>query len=114
MTDRLANERTFLAYLRTALSCIGFGFVVARFGLFVRELTAQTGMSEPSPISAPLGVVLICAGIVVAVFGGYRYIAVERAIAQGRQSGLSIGAALAAVAVLCVLGIIVAIVIFRT
>ncbi len=114
MTDQLANERTFLAYLRTALACIGFGFVVARFGLFVRELAAQTGVSEPSSVSAPLGVVLICAGIAVAVFGGYRYIAVERAIAQGRRSGLSEGAALGAVAVLCVLGIVVAIVIFRT
>jgi putative membrane protein len=114
MTDQLANERTFLAYLRTALACIGFGFVVARFGLFVRELAAQTGMREPISVSAPLGVVLICAGIAVAMFGGYRYIAVERAIAQGRQSGLSIGAALAAVAVLCVLGVVIAVVVSRT
>ena len=36
-TDTLANERTFLAYVRTALAFIAFGFVIARFSLFARE-----------------------------------------------------------------------------
>ena len=34
----LAAERTFLAWIRTGLSLMGFGFVVARFGLFLREM----------------------------------------------------------------------------
>jgi uncharacterized membrane protein YidH (DUF202 family) len=42
MPDRsaqyLANERTFLAWLRTCVALIGLGFVVSRFGLFLREL----------------------------------------------------------------------------
>ena len=37
---RLAAERTLLAWVRTGLSLMGFGFVVARFGLFLRELSA--------------------------------------------------------------------------
>ena len=36
--EHQANERTFLAWLRTSLALIGFGFVIARFGLFLREL----------------------------------------------------------------------------
>ena len=34
----LAAERTFLAWIRTAVACMGFGFVVARFGIFLHEL----------------------------------------------------------------------------
>jgi len=113
--DQLANERTFLAYLRTALACIGFGFVVARFGLFVRELAATTGISDRTAgVSAPLGITMIVAGVVLAIFGGYRYLVVSRALAAGRESSLSSGAAVAAVIVLCALGLITALVIYHT
>ena len=37
-SDYLAAERTFLAWIRTGLALMGFGFVVARFGLFLRAL----------------------------------------------------------------------------
>ncbi len=115
VTDQLANERTFLAYLRTALACIGFGFVVARFGLFVRELAATTGMHEATAnVSAPLGVLMIGVGIAFALFGGYRYAVVARALAQGREVTLSVRAAAIAVIVLCALGLITAFVIYHT
>ncbi|MBV9232636.1 MAG: DUF202 domain-containing protein, partial [Candidatus Eremiobacteraeota bacterium] len=39
-TDTLANERTYLAYIRTALAFIAFGFVIARFSLFAREFAS--------------------------------------------------------------------------
>ena len=39
-SDYLAAERTFLAWIRTGLALMGFGFVVARFGLFLRMLQA--------------------------------------------------------------------------
>jgi putative membrane protein len=35
--QHLANERTFLSWLRTSIALIGLGFIVARFGLFLRE-----------------------------------------------------------------------------
>jgi putative membrane protein len=41
----LAAERTLLAWIRTGLAMMGFGFVVARFGLFLRELAASQGGS---------------------------------------------------------------------
>lgn len=115
MRDQLANERTFLAYLRTAFASIGFGFVVARFGLFVRELAAKNDMAQHTgPISGTLGIVMILVGIALAIFGGYRYAVVERAIAQGAQAPLSMRAAVASVAVLCALGLITAFVIYHT
>lgn len=36
--DHLANERTFLAWIRTAMGLIGMGFVLARMGLFLEQL----------------------------------------------------------------------------
>ncbi|MGC2130528.1 MAG: DUF202 domain-containing protein [Candidatus Aquilonibacter sp.] len=115
MRDQLANERTFLAYLRTAFAAIGFGFVVARFGLFVRELAAKNGVTQHTgPVSATLGIVMIFVGIALAIFGGYRYARVERAIAQGGQAPLSMRAAVASVAVLCALGLVTAFVIYHT
>ncbi len=36
--EHQANERTFLAWLRTSVALIGFGFAIARFGLFLRQL----------------------------------------------------------------------------
>ncbi len=41
VTDHLANERTFLAWVRTALGLIGLGFVLARMGLFLRQMAAS-------------------------------------------------------------------------
>jgi uncharacterized protein (DUF302 family)/uncharacterized membrane protein YidH (DUF202 family) len=38
LRDLLAAERTFLAWIRTGLALMGFGFVVARFGLFLQQL----------------------------------------------------------------------------
>lgn len=40
--DHLANERTFLAWVRTALGLIGLGFVLARMGLFLRQIALTT------------------------------------------------------------------------
>ena len=40
LSDYLAAERTLLAWIRTGLALMGFGFVVARFGLFLQQLQA--------------------------------------------------------------------------
>ena len=41
----MAAERTFLAWIRTGIALSGFGFVVARFGLFLREIAAGNNMT---------------------------------------------------------------------
>ncbi len=50
VTDHLANQRTFLAWIRTGLATITFGFVVERFGLLLRELGIKIGLTEVLPI----------------------------------------------------------------
>jgi putative membrane protein len=60
-----AAERTLLAWLRTGLTIIALGFVVSRFGLFVRLLATQSPASasaSQSSISAALGVAFVIAG----------------------------------------------------
>ena len=54
---RFAAERTLLAWIRTGLAMMGFGFVVARFGLFLHELSAM-GLLLAALLAA-LGVALV-------------------------------------------------------
>ena len=76
----MAAERTFLAWIRTGIALMGFGFVVARFGLFLRELTLSgTQPNLPSSgFSLPMGIGLIAFGMlvnIVSVVRHRRYIA---------------------------------------
>ena len=69
-----AAERTFLAWLRTGITNMAFGFVVARFGLFLRLLRAQG--TEPAPgsgVSPYIGAVLVVLGAIATGAGTRRY-----------------------------------------
>jgi len=47
-SDHLANERTLLAWIRTSISIVVFGFVVAKFGITLRQMLALShGASMP-------------------------------------------------------------------
>jgi inner membrane protein YidH len=93
-TDTLANERTYLAYVRTALAFIAFGFVVARFSLFAREFAALVhGVGAPSDtpagVSTSFGTVMALFGIFIALLGAWRYAATDRGLREGRVVTLS-------------------------
>jgi putative membrane protein len=53
LRDYLAEERTFLAWIRTGISLMGFGFVVARFGIFgdLTNLPQQLRAGLPNELS---------------------------------------------------------------
>jgi uncharacterized membrane protein YidH (DUF202 family) len=60
-----AAERTLLAWLRTGMTIMAFGFVVARFGLFLRLLRAEEGQPIPSGGASPyVGAALVLIGVV--------------------------------------------------
>jgi len=89
-TDTLANERTYLAYIRTALAFIAFGFVIARFSLFAREFSTLTHHSNAEPgFSTTFGTGMAIFGIFIALLGAWRYARTDRFLREGRISTLS-------------------------
>jgi putative membrane protein len=64
-----AGERTFLAWIRTGLALMGFGFVVARFGIFLREIAAARGdIIVGGGGSLWAGTALVVLGVVVNIY----------------------------------------------
>src|SRR5205814_4936013 len=82
VTDHLANERTFLAWVRTGLSIIAFGFVVERFGLLLRELGLKTNQLPiiPGHYSTVIGITLTLLGTVVLVVALMSFLQARRSI----------------------------------
>jgi putative membrane protein len=66
-------ERTLLAWLRTGLAVVGLGFVVARFGLFLRMMAVQRGDLKPHLGSTMIGVVLVLLGVAASAGGAWQF-----------------------------------------
>jgi putative membrane protein len=88
LSDYLAIERTLLAWIRTGLALMGFGFVVARFGLFLqRVLTVENASPAQSyGLSLWFGTALIVAGIAVNAFAGWHHIRLVRQLDSGEPA----------------------------
>jgi putative membrane protein len=73
-----AAERTLLAWVRTGLTIMAFGFVVARFGLFLRLLAAQQGQGVPEAelhnrLSNAVGIALVLIGVACMILGAVQH-----------------------------------------
>lgn len=108
----LAAERTLLAWIRTALAMMGFGFVVSRFGLFLREIAAASeGRAEPASagLSVWIGIALVILGATVSVAAGWQHVRLLKHLERGESrltSPWSLGVLLAGL--LSVIGILMA------
>jgi putative membrane protein len=80
----LAAERTLLAWVRTGLALMGFGFVVARFGLFLHEVAAVRGGPAPEDHgSVWLGAFMVALGSAVNVLAAIRHVRLIRRLERG-------------------------------
>ena len=81
-SEHLANERTFLAWVRTTVALISLGFVLARLGPWLTE----TRTNAPRFISRiwPVGIGLVIFGALLTLLAAWRYDAVNREIEAGR------------------------------
>ena len=79
----MANERTFLAWIRTSIGLMAFGFVVEKFALFMKQLSfilGNNGTPPPSGYSSILGIALVGLGILMGLLAFIRYKKVEKQI----------------------------------
>jgi putative membrane protein len=79
----MANERTYLAWIRTSIAIMAFGFVVEKFSLFVKEVGYYVGkeIAPPPPgYSSKIGILLVGLGVVIGGLAFVRYRVVEQQI----------------------------------
>lgn len=81
----LANERTFLAWVRTSVGIMAFGFVVENFSIFIKKFQADiSGQAMPSEgFSQPAGIALVASGMLITFFAYLRYRNTEKQIDEG-------------------------------
>jgi putative membrane protein len=85
-TEYLANERTFLAWIRTCIAVISLGFVIARFGVWLRELAARIDPKievRSTRFSLLVGVAMMAFGSALTLLAAWRYRGINRAIDRG-------------------------------
>ena len=108
----LALERTLLAWIRTGLALTGFGFLVARFGLFLRQLAVIRNEPPDSPtgLSLWIGTALVLVGVGVNLFAARQYASMlsrfqGTELARGSRSAFQLGLTL----LLAILGLLMAV-----
>lgn len=115
VTDHLANERTFLAWVRTGLSVIAFGFVVERFGLLLRELGFKSSSVPiiPGHFSSFVGITLTILGTILLAVALANFLRVRRSIDE-EHFHPSAGFAIFLTVVMGLIGLLLAIYLFFT
>lgn len=82
--DHAANERTFLAWVRTAIALMAFGFLLERFDLFLQMAAFSMGQNAPHVSSARFGrdagLALLLLGVVMNAVAAYRFLKTRKGI----------------------------------
>jgi putative membrane protein len=84
-SEYLANERTFLAWIRTSIALISLGFLITRVAPWIHHSPAgQQGGAATLPASFLMGLAMMGLGAVVSILAVWRYHVVNRAIDEGQ------------------------------
>lgn len=90
-SDHLANERTFLAWVRTGVSIVVFGFAIGRFAIAIRQFMEVQGHSQgvgetarTAGLSVWFGAIAIVGGVVLTLAGLLRYRCTRAQLESGR------------------------------
>jgi uncharacterized membrane protein YidH (DUF202 family) len=88
ISEHMANERTFLAWVRTNIGIMAFGFVIEKFGLFIKQMGLILGkvrIQNPSSsheYSAIIGILIVGFGILMNLFAYRNFKRTEKQIEQ--------------------------------
>ena len=89
-SDHAANERTFLAWVRTAIAVMAFGFVIERFDLFLQAMAPQLALKAGTPHSQTFaniaGLAFIAIGVLMIAVAGIRFRATAKDIDSERPA----------------------------
>ncbi len=83
VTDHLANERTYLAWLRTSSSLLGLGFATNKFAQFLAELHAKSGEAPPKRFllgSEHFGIGMVIVATILIAISSWHYQRTRREI----------------------------------
>ena len=108
----MAAERTLLAWIRTGLALMGFGFVVARFGLFLRQFAQHQGAGRftSTGFSIAVGVGLVMFGVFVSLAAAFNHFRVTGQLKSGQyESGRPSLLGMAVALVLALIGLAMAV-----
>jgi uncharacterized membrane protein YidH (DUF202 family) len=93
----MANERTFLAWIRTSIGIMAFGFVVEKFALFIQQMSLILGKAHIESAAPPahgysaiVGIFLVGLGTLMGLLAFVRYKKVERQIDEDTYQPSSI------------------------
>jgi len=87
--DHMANERTFLAWIRTSIGIMAFGFVVVKFAFFVREITIEFGernIVHSKGYSGIMGIFLVIVGSIITLLSFFQYKQTAKQLNEGTYS----------------------------
>lgn len=87
-SDHAANERTFLAWVRTAIAVMAFGFVIEKFDLFLQASATQR-QPQLNPTSSTLAnsaaLAFIAIGVAMMIISGFRFVRTAKGIESEKE-----------------------------
>jgi putative membrane protein len=104
-SDHLANERTFLAWIRTSVAIMGFGFVVVKFALFIKQISfviTDKRAILPKGHSNEIGILLVILGAFIALYAYVRYSITEKQLINKAYKPSSVPALILTIAIVII------------
>ena len=87
-SEFLASERTFLAWIRTSIAVLSFGFAIIKFDVWTRQMLAGSGITTSSThLAGPVGGVMVVLGGLMSAIGAIHYRRTNRQILDGQVQG---------------------------
>lgn len=111
-----ANERTMLAWIRTGIALMAFGFAIARFGVFLRQVAGVEQLAVPPRHgvgSTWVGAALVGLGMLANLLATIRYSQIHRAIERGDVGGPSVRMVYAFGATATLVGLVMTVLLIR-